>query len=142
MKGDKYILVRNSDDADIDMWQVIYGICGIADALYDHEEDYGSGESESRLFCALKLLSAQLLRAAGNVEDQDETKMRALLTESDTRDVALGKKLRQRGLALLEHTAAPGMFAVLEPKQGTLQMQMNSIDGIEDWLEREQESAS
>ncbi len=142
MNRDKYILVRNLDDADMDMWHVIYGISGIADALYDHEEDYAGGDAEAGLFSALKLLSEQLLTAASSVEEQDKTKMRALLTEPDSRAEALSKKLLERGRALLEHTAAPGSFAVLEPQQGTLEMQMNSIDGIEDWLEQNAGSAS
>ena len=134
MNRDKYTLLLNPENTDMDMWQTIYGICGIAEALYDHEDDYSCDESESRLFCALKILTDTLLNAAGNATDEDQRKVRAVLVEPDTQAETLSKKLNQRGLALLEHTAMPGQYAVLEPKQGRLQIQMMPIDGIEHWL--------
>ena len=129
------------EDENWSITDTISGIHGIAKTLH-MEMAHELKQDACLLASALAVLTEKLYRASGNVPCELESKVRKALTAPDTGAEVLSKKLGERGLALLEHTAMPGSYAVLEPRQGTLEMQMNSIEGIEEWLERERGGAS
>ena len=131
------VLILDDNDRPGSISDTLDGIYGIARAL--HGSMFNDLSQDAQLIaCALKELTRTVYCAQYSVPDDVEKKIERAIAAPDTEAEALSKKLRQRGLSLLEHTSSPGSYAVLESKQGTLQMQMNSIDGIEDWLERQQ----
>ena len=140
MRGDKYTLLRNSEETDIR--DVIEGIHGIADATDNHHESDEIPEGIGHLLSALRALTQTLYDASFCADIHDVSKVQQMLAEPNTEAEELSDRLKQRGLVLLEHTAMPAAYAVLEPRQGVLQMQMNTVDGIEYWLEQNSGGAS
>ena len=135
MNGNKYLLLPNTEETD--MWNVVSGIRGIADALDNHHDYDDCPEGVLHLFRGLKTLSETLFQASNSAGLDEVRKVQAMLAEPDTRAEALSKKLRKLRLSLVEHVGIPGTYAVLDD-DGSWQLSVVSIGEIEAWLDREQ----
>lgn len=133
MRRDKYLLVCNTDDTQ--MWVVIQGIRGIANALYNHPEYDDCPENVMELFGGLKVL-AETLETASGASGEDEAKVRKVLAAPDTRAEQMSKRLDRTGHRLLVDVVKDH-YSVVDRHGDRLTMYIASLDEIEAWMARE-----